>query len=135
MTKRDGQFVKVTYICQKKAKEKWVYNLEVEGLHTYYVADGELLVHNGEGVCPQGKVKIESAGESKWWHEGYVDNLTDVEMIVGVKQSEKGLSTLGSATRENAMSAGKAWVGNVHETADVKVIVNTNGKVVTVIPK
>lgn len=33
-------------------------------------------------------------------------------MILGVKQSDKGLSTLGSATRENAISAGKAWVGD-----------------------
>lgn len=63
MTKRDEQFVKVTYICQKNSEEQWVYNLEVEAMHTYYVAEGELLVHNGEGVCPVGKVKIESAGE------------------------------------------------------------------------
>ena len=52
-----------------------------------------------------------SGSKSKWWHEGYVDNLSDTQMILGVKQSDKGLSTLGSATRENAMSAGKAWVG------------------------
>ena len=60
LKQRDGEFVKVTYICQRKEKEQWVYNLEVEGLHTYYVAEGELLAHNGEGVCPEGKVKIES---------------------------------------------------------------------------
>ena len=63
LKQRDGQFVKVTYICQKKSEEQWVYNLEVEGMHNYYVAEEELLVHNGEGVCPKGKVKIESAGE------------------------------------------------------------------------
>lgn len=48
---------------------------------------------------------------SKWWHDGYVDNLTDLQAILGVKQSEKGMSTLGSMTREDAISAGKAWVG------------------------
>ena len=53
-----------------------------------------------------------SSSKSKWWHEGYVDDLSDSQMILGVKQSDKGLSTLGSATRENAMSAGKAWVGD-----------------------
>ena len=53
-----------------------------------------------------------SGSKSKWWHEGYVDDLSDTQMILGVKQSDKGLSTLGSATRENAMSAGKAWVGD-----------------------
>lgn len=30
---------------------------------------------------------------------------------MGIKQSPKGLSTLGSATREEALSAGKAWAG------------------------
>ena len=52
----------------------------------------------------------QSGSKSKWWHEGYVDDLSDIQMILGVKQSDKGLSTLGSATSENAMSAGKAWV-------------------------
>ena len=59
--------------------------------------------------------KVESSNNSgsvsRWWHKGYVDNLSDIQMILGVNQSEKGLSTLGSATRENAISAGKAWVG------------------------
>ena len=41
-----------------------------------------------------------------------MDDLSDIQMILGVKQSDKGLSTLGSATSENAMSAGKAWVGD-----------------------
>lgn len=35
---------------------------------------------------------------------------------MGVKQSEKGMSTLGSSTRENAMSAGKTWVGENYNT-------------------
>ena len=38
--------------------------------------------------------------------------MSDSQIILGVKQSEKGMSTLGSSTRENAMSAGKAWVGD-----------------------
>lgn len=41
-----------------------------------------------------------------------MDDLSDTQMILGVKQSDKGLSTLGSATRENAMSAGKTWGGD-----------------------
>ena len=62
--------------------------------------------------APTADVPGESGSKSKWWHEGYVDDLSDSQMILGVKQSDKGLSTLGSATRENAMSAGKAWVGD-----------------------
>lgn len=55
---------------------------------------------------------VKSGSKSKWWHEGYVDNLSDTQILLGVKQSNKGLSTLGSSTRETAMSAGKAWVGD-----------------------
>lgn len=57
-----------------------------------------------------------SGGKSKWWHEGYVDDLSDTQILLGVKQSEKGMSTLGSSTRENAMSAGKTWVGENYNT-------------------
>ncbi|MCI8410442.1 MAG: hypothetical protein HFJ09_14425, partial [Lachnospiraceae bacterium] len=64
LKQRDGEYAEITYIRQRKEeKEQWVYNLEVEGLHSYYVAGEELLVHNGEGVCPGGDVKIESAGK------------------------------------------------------------------------
>lgn len=55
---------------------------------------------------------VEGGNKSKWWHEGYVDNLSNTQMLLGIEQSDKGLSTLGSATRENVMSAGRAWVGD-----------------------
>ncbi|WP_141695023.1 contractile injection system protein, VgrG/Pvc8 family [Paenibacillus kribbensis] len=60
---------------------------------------------------PSEPFKTEGTGKPKWWHSGYVDNLTNSQMLLGVKQSPKGLSTLGSSTRTEAMSAGKAWVG------------------------
>ncbi|WP_394508934.1 hypothetical protein C0132_22220 [Priestia aryabhattai] len=49
--------------------------------------------------------------KSKWWHEGYVENMSSYDILNGAKKSPKGLSTLGSATRENAINAGKGWVG------------------------
>ena len=58
------------------------------------------------------RMGLVSGSKSKWWHEGYVDNLSDTQILLGVKQSNKGLSTLGSSTRETAMSVGKAWVGD-----------------------
>lgn len=64
--------------------------------------------------------------KSKWWHPGYVDNLTDTQILLGVKQSPKGLSTLGSATREQALSAGKAWAGEGAEA----IIDNATGDVI-----
>lgn len=45
-----------------------------------------------------------------------MDDLSDTQMLLGVKQSDKGLSTLGNATRKNTMSAGKAWVGDNYNT-------------------
>lgn len=57
------------------------------------------------------KLGTKETGKPKWWHSGYVDNLTNSQILLGVKQSSKGLSTLGSSTRAEAMSAGKAWVG------------------------
>ncbi|MEY8322025.1 hypothetical protein AAK894_13305 [Lachnospiraceae bacterium 46-61] len=63
--------------------------------------------------------------KTKWWHKNYVDNLSDTQILLGVKQSEKGLSTLGSATRENVMFAGKAWVGNSY-----KEILDTSGNLI-----
>ena len=54
--------------------------------------------------------------KSKWWHPGYVDNLTDSQILLGVKQSSKGLSTLGSATRSEALRAGEAWAGKGYKT-------------------
>ncbi|MDE7156492.1 MAG: hypothetical protein K2O02_00730 [Lachnospiraceae bacterium] len=44
---RDGQIVRTEEIRIEKLAEKIrVYNLEIEGLHTYYVGADELLVHN-----------------------------------------------------------------------------------------
>lgn len=40
-------------------------------------------------------------------------------------QFRKGLSTLGSSTRENVMSAGKAWVGDAYN-----VIKDNEGNVI-----
>ena len=67
----------------------------------------------------------EGAGKSKWWHEGYVDDLTDLQTLLGVKDSGKGLSTIGSTSRSNALSAGKSWVGN-----SCKEILGANGETI-----
>lgn len=33
----------------------------------------------------------EGSGKPKWWHEGYVDNLSDTQTLLGVRDSGKGL--------------------------------------------
>ncbi|MDD6795988.1 MAG: hypothetical protein PUE01_11370 [Clostridiaceae bacterium] len=68
----------------------------------------------------------EEVSKSKWWHPGYVDNLTDSQILPGVKQSPKGLSTLGSATRSEVLKAGEAWAGEGAE----RIIDKATGEVI-----
>ncbi|MFB1097429.1 ribonuclease YeeF family protein [Terribacillus sp. JSM ZJ617] len=67
------------------------------------------------------KNRDEENRKSKWWHQGYVDNLSSSQTLLGVKKSPKGLSTLGSTTRNNALDAGKNWAGKdaeaIHDTS------------------
>jgi hypothetical protein len=48
---------------------------------------------------------------TKYYNPNYNYNMSAEDMIWGAKGSGKGLSTMGSATRADAMEAGKAWVG------------------------
>ncbi|WFA05605.1 T7SS effector LXG polymorphic toxin [Bacillus sp. HSf4] len=79
-----------------------------------YGKKGFKLFKGEEAAKKVSKVKEGPRGKkhSKWWHPGYVDNLSPAKTILGVKKSPKGLSTLGSSTRQNAVDAGKGWVGN-----------------------
>jgi hypothetical protein len=67
-------------------------------------------LRNKKGYTNPGK------NTTKWWHDGYVEELSDMDIVLGVNQSDKGMSTLGSSTRDNAISAGKAWVGDNYNT-------------------
>ncbi len=79
-------------------------------LHMQPMNEAELAEVRGGAIDSKWKPG-EDIKVSKWMHPNYVNNLTDSQIILGVQSSEKGLSTLGNATRENAISAGKAWVG------------------------
>ncbi len=73
-----------------------------------------------------GREVSKGTAKPKWWHPGYVDDLTDSQILLGVKQSPKGLSTLGSATRSEALRAGEAWAGNGAE----KIIDKATGELI-----
>lgn len=65
---------------------------------------GKTLAKHSDGIA--GFVK--GTGHfSKWWHAKYVDNLTDSQIMLGLKQSEKSLSIMGSASKAHIWSAGK----------------------------
>ena len=57
---------------------------------------------------------------------GYVDDLTDSQILLGVIQSPKGVSTLGSSTYADVLRAGEAWVGEGAE----KIIDKKTGEVI-----
>ncbi|MNO24972.1 Hint module [compost metagenome] len=93
----DGTTLPIDQI-EKEPREATVYNFEVADFNSYFVSNLGIWVHN----C---------AVKSKWWHPGYIDNMSSMDMLLGVKKSTKGLSTLGSAKRANAWEAGRNWVG------------------------
>jgi hypothetical protein len=66
-----------------------------------------------------------SKPKSKWWHPGYVDNLSETQTILGIKEIDKGLATLGSATESTAINAGKSFVGEGY-----KAITDNAGSVI-----
>ena len=54
-----------------------VYNFRVAENHTYFVGRVGVGVHNAK--CAETGGSGESGSKSKWWHEGYVDNLSDIQ--------------------------------------------------------
>lgn len=71
-------------------------------------------------VIKQTAVTNSKAVTTKWWHPGYVDKMSSSQILLGVKESVKGLSTLGSASRAEVMKAGLAWVGEGAKTITSK---------------
>ncbi|ARU60012.1 hypothetical protein CBW65_02230 [Tumebacillus avium] len=62
---------------------------------------------------------------TKYYNPNYVYNMSSTDMVLGAKNASKGLSTMGSARRADALEAGKAWVG-----PGAKPITNGNGEVI-----
>ncbi|MFC7560456.1 hypothetical protein ACFQY3_18140 [Paenibacillus farraposensis] len=62
---------------------------------------------------------------TKYYNPNYVYNMSSTDMVLGAKNAPKGLSTMGGATRADAMEAGKAWVG-----PGAKPITNGNGEII-----
>ena len=62
-----------------------VYNFRVAKNHTYYVGRVGVGMHNAK--CAETGGRGESGSKSKWWHEGYVDNLSDIQggVIIEIK--------------------------------------------------
>jgi len=75
----------------------------------------------GKGL---GKAELNVPG-TKYYNPNYKANMSAEDLVWGAKDSGKGLSTMGSSTRADAMEAGKSWVG-----PDYKTITNSSGEVI-----
>ncbi|WP_251862294.1 DNRLRE domain-containing protein [Clostridium sp. Marseille-Q2269] len=78
--------------------------------------DGLKGAREGKNLYKIATKQMDNVVKSKWWHPNYVDNLNEVQTILGIKQIDKGLTTLGSATEEIALNTGKSWVGEGYKT-------------------
>lgn len=78
---------------------------------------------SGSKVEGSSKAELNVPG-TKYYNPNYKTNMSMEDMIWGVKDSGKGLSTMGSSSRANAWEAGKSWVG-----PDAKAIMQ-NGEVI-----
>ena len=174
----DGKKVKVSEVkVEKLAEEITVYNLELDEVHTYYVAGG-VLVHNmcatdndsdtsdSEGSTNswdmvEGGGKINGREYSQHAMERMAPDTPQVRAELS-RRAEKAATQRGlqvgtqeyyeyckkyvdprnipPSVIEDAISSTKGIPGNrpgtfVHETVDVKIVINSDGKVITVIPK
>lgn len=152
LKQRDGEYAEIIYIRhEKEVKEQRVYNLEVEGLHSYYVAGGELLVHNGDDLCSVGKVRIESAGKIEIkagpkFKEHFIKHKKILEKTIGKKYpkykshgqeflsdigkliDEGTVKYVGKGTLKKGQPAVKIYRGN-----DITVVIKENGEFVTLL--
>ncbi len=61
ITRKNGGTAEITHLTRRNTPAR-VFNFEVGGAHTYFVAEGQLLVHNpGSGICS----RVPSAPSSK----------------------------------------------------------------------
>ncbi|WP_219905402.1 polymorphic toxin-type HINT domain-containing protein [Actinopolyspora mortivallis] len=97
----DGELVEVTDTRQWTQTRR-VHNLSIAGIHTYHVRAGQadLLVHN-QGDC-----------------ELYND--AEISGILRDASSGKGNFGLGEATYDQAMKAGRSWVGEGYKVTGRK---------------
>jgi hypothetical protein len=73
------------------------YNFEVEGFHTYYVGEEQVLVHN---MCKKSQIKNPSKSESNVWRK--------------FKNAQNGIKTSGSGRNQRLYS----W-DNFHNEIEV----------------
>jgi hypothetical protein len=90
LLQRTGQTIIVSSITHQQTTTT-VYNFSVENDHNYYVGASSLLVHNCLGIS--------------------VEREMDLDRRLSDAAKTKGVSRIGSATREEAEAMGRAWVG------------------------
>ena len=90
----DGRTINVAGFKLGTAREALAYNLSIEGIHTYHVGDGAVLVHN-ESTC----------GRALW-------SITDAKSLKSTVVGDRKYSKQADGTwwsRDTAGHAGSAW--------------------------
>ena len=53
-------------VSRRKAEDEWVYDLTVEGAHTFVDGIGRVLLHNTDSIYVKGPTKAEFEAFTKW---------------------------------------------------------------------
>jgi hypothetical protein len=56
-------------VSRRKAEDEWVYDLTVEGAHTFVDGIGRVLLHNTDSIYVKGPTKAEFEAFTKWCNE------------------------------------------------------------------
>ena len=95
---KNGNTLYVEQIYREKLDDqfKTVYNFKVDGLHTYFVGNNSVLVHNADYVINKsGNIEI-----TDW--EGYPENMPKPEGEMSLIKGEKYVNARKAANNENA---------------------------------
>ncbi|THI99049.1 hypothetical protein E7Z54_13030 [Nocardioides sp.] len=96
----DGELLTVVGLTPKSSRQALAYNLTVEGIHTYHVGDGAILVHNTCGVRPP-NLSPQGAGRSGAFNQAKRDS--------GVPTSMSPTRTLPNRDRRGVVQPGRAY--------------------------
>ena len=124
----DGRVVYVEEVkVERLAESIEVYNLEVEGLHTYYVGSG-ILVHNdyAKGNDSNGNSSSES-GEKTYTVDPSMQ-AKDIEM--GVLIDGAYIKNPTAQNMSDLIKPGSNYVGNSKMNGQFMYVVDTNGNIV-----
>ncbi len=109
----DGKYGEVKSVTAEKSTQ-WMYNLTVDEAHTFYVGDGQWLVHN---MCPVGEGDSGLVRVGRWMSKSEYEDLLATSRV----QPGAGNVTSVSYPASPASYGSQANPGSVYVEFDVPV--------------